>query len=284
MWESTVPMTSLFTRQTDSATFHLRWRGYDRAEVDEFLRQTAADRQRLQEDLAQLEAVMASHGEERRRELDRLSALRTEVASCLEASIGALRTATERLSQPTPNPVELAARPAPKPTATSVWRRLERRLPRLHLPEWMSAGRKRLLVAAVCVAALIPVVVMNRRPPRAHEMSAARGEASPDVVQPVALSEPVARQVESLLLTLTARRLCWIRTSIDGGQPLERLLKPNETILLRANDEAALRVGDAAALSLMINNQLAKPLGQPGRAVTARITRSNYLGFLSSDN
>src|SRR3990172_1632492 len=49
------PVISIFTRRTDSTTFHLRWRGYDRAEVDEFLRQTAADRQRLQEGLAQLE-------------------------------------------------------------------------------------------------------------------------------------------------------------------------------------------------------------------------------------
>ena len=46
--------------------FRLSLRGYNRAEVDEFLRQTAADRQRLQEDLAQLEAFMATSGDERR--------------------------------------------------------------------------------------------------------------------------------------------------------------------------------------------------------------------------
>ena len=96
----------------------------------------------------------------------------------------------------------------------------------------------------------------------------------------MASPEPVFQQVESLLLTITARGSCWLRTSIDGGQPLERLLNPNETIMLRANDEAALRVGDAAALSLLINNQLAKPLGTPGQVVTTRITRSSYLGFL----
>jgi hypothetical protein len=44
-------MTSTSGR-TDFPYFRRRWRGYDRNEVDEFLRRTAADRQQLQEDLA----------------------------------------------------------------------------------------------------------------------------------------------------------------------------------------------------------------------------------------
>ena len=48
-----------FTKGEGTPAFRISWRGYNRADVDEFLRQTAADRQRLHEDLAQLEAVMA---------------------------------------------------------------------------------------------------------------------------------------------------------------------------------------------------------------------------------
>src|SRR5436190_22454657 len=110
-------MGSIFTGQGDTPAFRTRWRGYDRAEVDAFLRQTAVDRQRLQDDLAHHEAFMATSGDERR-ELERLAAIRREVASCLETSIGALRTATGLLasvtppnSQPAPPPVQaLAAR------------------------------------------------------------------------------------------------------------------------------------------------------------------------------
>ena len=100
-------MRSIFTRRGESpASFRISWRGYDRTAVDEFLRQTAADRQRLQEDLAQLEAIMATSGDERR-EMERLAAVRREVASCLETSIGALRTATGLLAS-----VAAADRPA----------------------------------------------------------------------------------------------------------------------------------------------------------------------------
>ena len=86
-----------FSSREGSPAFRISWRGYNRADVDEFLRQTAADRQRLQEDLAQLEAVMATSGDERR-EMERLAAVRRDVASCLETSIGALRTATGLLA------------------------------------------------------------------------------------------------------------------------------------------------------------------------------------------
>jgi hypothetical protein len=93
----------------------------------------------------------------------------------------------------------------------------------------------------------------------------------------------VEDQATGLVLTLTAKRQCWIRTRIDGGQPLERLLKADETIMLRANDEAFLRVGDASALSMLINNRLAKPLGASGEVRSTRITRASYQTLLIED-
>jgi DivIVA domain-containing protein len=284
-------------RSTDSVRFRLRWRGYDRAEVDEFLRQTQADRQRLQEDLAQLEAVMASHGDERRRELERLSVLRIEVAGCLEQSISALRAATEQLSaapvMPAPRAAEAAAKPAAawasfRPTWLKLrgltWGALVSGLPRPST----SGGRTRAMIAAGSAAALIIALVAYQNQPRASEMPAVDvAKAAREISWPVpspAPSEPPAPpipQVEGLVLTLTARGPCWIGTTIDGGQRLERELKPEETIMLRADQEVLLRVGDAAALSMLINNVPAKPLGAAGQVVSVRITRDNYFSLLS---
>ena len=86
------------------------------------------------------------------------------------------------------------------------------------------------------------------------------------------------------MVTLTALRSSWISTVIDGSQPMERLLKQDQTIMLRANDEAVLSLGDAGALSMLINNQPAKPLGADGQVLTTRINRSNYLTFLQKDS
>lgn len=296
-------MNSVFKARTDSAAFRLRWRGYDRAQVDQFLEQTAADRQRLQEDLAQLEALMARAKAEdeaaRRRELDRLTTLRREVASCLETSIGALRTATGLLSMKGEATAE-ALQPAPNVAMAATAGRAFRLLRRV----WMSPRPVIVLlsVASVCGAILTalqhqsraremavgPIAAvshyvagssMTSRVPAPAEPRSAPNDASrtPSERTPsAALPVPV----DGLVLTLTARRSCWIGTSIDGSPRLERLLQPNETIMLRARNEVVLRVGDAAALSVLINNQLTKPLGAPGQVVTRRITRTNFLSFL----
>ena len=60
------------------------------------------------------------------------------------------------------------------------------------------------------------------------------------------------------------------------------MLVANETIMLRATNEAVLRIGDATALSILINNQPAKPLGTTGQVVTHRITRTNYKNLLEN--
>ena len=270
-------MISIFTRPTGHPRFRLRWLGYDRAEVDEFLRQTEAERHQLKEDLAQLEAVMASYGNQRRREDEQLSVLRIEVASCLEASIGALRAATERLSA---TPQRSAPAPDPLPEA-AVW----------SLPS-RPGGRRRILVAAGSAAALIFAVLAYQYHPRATERAAptvpaavheTSKPASSSPPTPSGSPAPVIQKVDGLVLALTARSTCWVGTSIDGGQRLERMLKADETIMLRAQQEAVLRVGNAAALSMLINNRVAKPLGVAGQVVTTRVTRANYLSYLADE-
>ena len=326
-----------------SGPFRLRWRGYDPGQVDEFLSRTAADRRRVEEDLAQLETFIAARAEEyRRRDDDRLTLLQIEVAGCLEVSIGALRTATEvcspepqatmvgsdrvddrltllqievasclessmgalrratevlsknqiRSAQPN-QALEIVEPPEPEPPAALV---TNGRLGLLSL----SLAHTKALVASVAVLALVPASFfyrsISREAPLGAPASAAfstRREAPLNVppsttpAKPLDRVEPktpmamIADEPEGLVLTLTATRECWIRTYIDGGSPLERLMKADETILLRANDEVVLRIGDASALSLLINNKPGKSLGTRGQVVTARITRSNYLNMLA---
>jgi DivIVA domain-containing protein len=303
-------MSSIFTGRGATPAFRITLRGYDRAEVDEFLRQTAADRQRLQEDLAQLEAFMSTSGDERR-ELERLAAIRREVASCLETSIGALRTATGLLAsvtppnaQPVPPPVQSLATQVTIDRAPMISRfgTIARRRPKLPSWSWPTDTRKRVLVAVGPVAALVVAAFMYQNEPRANEMPAepptearagaapAAGPASPVVPAAPVTSAPteatpasaIAEREDGLVLTLTARRACWIGSTLDGGQRLERMLVPNETIMLRATNEAVLRIGDATALSILINNQPAKPLGAAGQVVTHRITRGNYKNLLEN--
>ena len=190
-------MISISSTRADSVTFRLRWRGYDRAQVDQFLRQTAADRKRLQEGLARLEALMASHNQDardreisaarreagdirgkarqeaehllretadqaeflqrerlhtNRREIDRLITLRSEVANCLEASIGALRTATELLSGAGEGASE-QSRPA---------RNVATRAPSLtasRSPWWMSRRNVSVLGASASACLILAAVV-----------------------------------------------------------------------------------------------------------------------------
>ena len=299
-----------FTRGEGTPAFRISWRGYNRADVDEFLRQTAADRQRLQEDLAQLEAVMATSGDERR-EMERLAAVRREVASCLETSIGALRTATGLLgSAAPPITVQTSAPLRALTTRVSLEPPLEMIDPpavsrfgtlasfRPTLPSWSVERRKPVLVGLASVAALMFAGFMYQNQPRASEIPGGqepdvRAASAPSAPAPApAASEPPAvaaasapaapAREDGLVLTVTARRACWIGSTLDGGQRLEKMLAANETIMLRATSEAVLRIGDASAISVLINNQPTRPLGATGQVVTHRITKANYRNLLEN--
>ena len=294
-------MGSTLTRREEAPAFRVSWRGYNRSEVDEFLRQTAADRQRLQEDLAQLAAVMGTSGDERR-EMERLAAVRREVASCLETSIGALRTATGLLASAGAAPPVLP--PAPVPTLATrfslepqpaIVSRFGNHLASLRpgLPSWSVERRKPIFVGLASIAALIFAGFMYQNQPRASEMPSAPPTpavqpAVPAAAAPIAAvpqaaaAAPAPTREDGLVLTVTARRACWIGSTLDGGQRLERMLAPNETIMLRATTEAVLRIGDATAVSVLINNQPTRPLGTTGQVVTHRINRTNYKNLLEN--
>ena len=257
---------------------------------------------------------MATSGDERR-EMERLAAVRREVASCLETSIGALRTATGLLGSAAPPitvqtsaplktlttrvslepPLEMIEPPAVSRFGTLASFRPT--LPSLpSLPSWSVERRKPVLVGLASVAALMFAGFMYQNQPRASEIPGGQepdvqAASAPAVPPPApAASEPPALAAASapaaparedgLVLTVTARRACWIGSTLDGGQRLEKMLAANETIMLRATSEAVLRIGDASAISVLINNQPTRPLGATGQVVTHRITKANYKNLL----
>ncbi len=293
---------SLVPNRQETEAFSLSWRGYDRAEVDAFLERTAADRERLQADLAQLEAALSGRGLPRHRELERMAALRSELARCLETSINALHLANLLLvSQDGPagagdSPSGASGADGPeRPSTAGSW----------PFPAWLSPARALILIGTVSAAAgtvsalgtALPAPSSTPGPvrpvavtPPISETPLRTATEPPVALESIALAEPLVSPVlpaapatpaDGLELTLRALGECWIQSTLDGGEPRERLLRAGDTITLRAGAEAVLRVGDPAALMFEINGHPASPLGAAGRVVTARITPSNYLDFLS---
>jgi hypothetical protein len=238
--------------------------------------------------------------------MQRLGALRHELARCLETSIDALHIANLLLASPMrqDDAREQLGTSSPAP-ASPLQRSISNKSPirdAWPLRAWLSPARTLTMVGVLSAsAALLTALANGNRPDRFGPEDATppiSGTAMPDASWPAAVSVPTAaplpagmpepvvdpaRVVEGLVLTLTALNDCWVRTTIDGGEPRERLLRPNESITLRASSEAVLRIGDPAALALQINGRPAKALGGPGRVVTARITPSNYLDMLSGN-
>ncbi len=99
--------------------------------------------------------------------------------------------------------------------------------------------------------------------------------------EPLDVPSAPADTGQSLVLTLRTHRACWLSVRVDSGEPVERLLAPDETVVLQVEEEAILRIGDAAALSLLINDQPNGSLGADGQVVELRITQSNFRTFLN---
>jgi hypothetical protein len=104
--------------------------------------------------------------------------------------------------------------------------------------------------------------------------------------RPVAKADPAVQrslvQSNGLTIGLRARSLCWIGVSIDQQRRVERLVQPGEDVTLHARDELLLRAGNAGALLVTLNGLPAMPLGGLGQAVTTRITLANYRQFVGA--
>lgn len=228
--------------------FRRQWRGYDRTEVDAFLAATAADRERLRDNLKRIEDLLAT------------------------CERPATKTTHSYSESSEPNFLSEPSSPI----------RTDRR-------------RRTLLTLAFAAACVSVVVALNSRVD-SDTPSAVERVNTPTATAPASRSrlaqtlpaktqasplQTAAPHAADLTMTLAAQRACWISTLVDGAQPMERLLKPGESLMLHAREEVLLKIGDAGAVSLVINNRSAKPLGRDGEVVTKRIKRTNYSSFLN---
>ena len=243
--------------------------------------------------------------EDNLRELERLAKLRREVAACLlEVSAAAERDAEALLSAGTGMPGSAAsAREVVQPTgdvgttgqAHPAWSRrflygsfvlglaggfvlalLTR--PFGSEPPPRETGEARQQIPEVAAVPSAPdLIEATPAPPATVATQVAEEELREETGEtpiPPAVTPPV------VVLTLTARRPCWISAVVDGGEPVECLMPRAETIVLQVEEEVSLRVGDAAALSILVNDQPMKPLGADGQVVNLRITPANFHTFL----
>ncbi|MGH9314139.1 MAG: RodZ domain-containing protein [Vicinamibacterales bacterium] len=232
------------------------------------------------------------------RELERLRSLRRNIGTLLESSVSALRLVEHLL-------------PHDRARGTSESQSAVHRL-RLGLVHAFQSPYRYATVFAVCMviggalAAAAWYSVLPRPAPLSADATpraADAPEALPAVRQaagaavvplapslsPTATSgdsptlaevSTAAAQSPALTVVLSAERQCWIRATIDGTQVMERLLEPDQQLVLRARERILLRVGDAGALSATINGKPATRFGRPGEVITRQITLQNYSRWL----
>ena len=251
------------------------------------------------------EILRTEHLAVNQRELDRLTALRFQVACSLETCVAALRITTGLLSDEAGgSPVRASL---PSTLKGAMWvvaapgRELFRSIGRFtgRPNRALAAGSVGCLLFALLIyrvgmpTALVAPAETERTAVKAPVIAAVTAisdtplATAPDVVErlepPASTASVVsAAPPDSLNVTLTARRPCWVRAIIDGGQRTERMMTQGETILLHAYDEVILRVGDASALSMILNDRPAKSLGGDGEVVTRRITKVNLPTFVGN--
>jgi Domain of unknown function (DUF4115) len=228
------------------------------------------------------------------RELDRLRSLRRNVGTLLESSVSALRVVEHML----PNDRAGAAEASRSSMQDNVILRA-------------CAGRYRYaVIVALCLAiagALAgaawyaalpdPAPALGETPRAADVPPDSPAASEPDVAlaPPVPSLAPAAttgaspaatlvsgqtNQPATLTVLLAAERQCWIRATIDGGRVIERLLEPDQELVVTARESVLLRVGDAGALSTTINGRPARRFGAPGQVITRQITLQNYSRWL----
>ena len=137
-------------------------------------------------------------------------------------------------------------------------------------PQEETSGRRgfyrRLFLGLVVAGLLGAGFGLTREAPPAA--SAAVAPAAPPMVVPgdrlVPIQEPAAAASGPLVVTLKAREDCWIALHAGGRSLMDKVLRAGQSETLSVDDEVILHVGDAGALELLINDQLASPLGDRG--------------------
>ena len=231
--------------------------------------------------------ILKERDEYAERQIDRLRTLRRDIGTLLESSVSALRVVEHLL-------------PRDAAPATSAAESIKDRVPFLFAtPESLRFAA--VLAAGLAIGSLLgagalyslmpqPIASIPTPAPRAvstpsgARVPAARVVPEPTAASPIAsngtprLEQPsaTAGQATPLTVVLSAERQCWVRATIDGTQVLERLLQPDQELLLQAREGVMLRIGDAGAVSATINGKPAARFGRAGQVITRQITLKNY--------
>jgi len=68
-----------------------------------------------------------------------------------------------------------------------------------------------------------------------------------------------------LVLGLEAMELTWVVVQVDGGSPLEALLRPGERVTWKATDKFVVTLGNAGGVKVELNGKPQGPFGPSGR-------------------
>jgi hypothetical protein len=231
--------------------------------------------------------ILKERDEYAERQLDRLRTLRRDVGTLLESSVSALRV-VEHLLPRDGSPVE-----EPSESIGSRVRFLFATPESLRFAAALAAGIAiGSLLGAGALYSLMPQPIASIPTPEPRAVSAPSGARipaarlvpEPTAASPIASSgtprmeqpSATAGQTTPLTVVLSAERQCWVRATIDGTQVLERLLQPEQELLLQAREGVMLRIGDAGAVSATINGKPAARFGRAGQVITRQITLKNY--------
>lgn len=80
---------------------------------------------------------------------------------------------------------------------------------------------------------------------------------------------PVAAKNQTL--TASASEMVWIKIGVDGGEPVEVLLRGGESFTWKATEGFSLIVGNAGGVALTYNGKQISNLGLPGEVVSLKL-------------
>jgi len=79
---------------------------------------------------------------------------------------------------------------------------------------------------------------------------------------------PSSRASAEVWVRAEARRPVWVKTSVDGGAPENRLFQAGETRRFMATQNVSMTAADAGALVVSVNGGPSAAMGRPGQTIT----------------
>jgi cytoskeleton protein RodZ len=157
----------------------------------------------------------------------------------------------------------------------------------------MASTFLRLLVISIPIAAVVlyfgmvgrytqpdpppePVAAVTAAPTAA--MAAATPAAAPASPSQMRVVDLAA--TGQLTVRLSVTKPCRVSATVDGLKTIGRVMQAGEQQTVEVRRELTLTVDDGSALTMTINGAAAKPLGPPGKGVTARLDLMNFKDYL----